>query len=104
MKTFNKLLLLNYKSKTLKSYLNLGSKLYYMNKDGGLSFFDVASNQVTEVLDNTTFVSIIKFLFHYFFPRNKNSSQGVLWIIFLAASIMDVCIQKRKQTQVRFFC
>ena len=39
-------------------YLNLGSKLYYMNKDGGLSFFDVASNKVTEVLDNTTFVSI----------------------------------------------
>ena len=69
MKTFNKLPLLNYKSKTLKSYLNLGSKLYYMNKDGGLSFFDVASNQVTEVLDNTTFVSIIKFLFHYFFPE-----------------------------------
>ena len=69
MKTFNKLLLLNYKSKTLKLYLNLGSKLYYMNKDGGLSFFDVASNQVTEVLDNTTFVSIIKFLFHYFFPE-----------------------------------
>ena len=29
-----------------------------MNKDGGLSFFDVASNKVTEVLDNTTFVSI----------------------------------------------
>ena len=104
MKTLNKLLLLNFKSKTFKLYLNLGTKLYYMNKDGGLSFFDVTSNQVTEVLDNTTFVSIIKFLVHLFSSRNKNPSQGISWIIFLAASIMDVCIRKRKQTKVRFFC
>ena len=32
-----------------------------MNKDGGLSVFDVKSNTTKEILDNTTFVSICTF-------------------------------------------
>lgn len=35
-----------------------GSKLYYMNQDGGLSYFDLNAGNTTEILDNTTFVSI----------------------------------------------
>ena len=35
-----------------------------MNKDGGLSVFDVKSNTTKEILDNTTFVSI-QYTFHY---------------------------------------
>ena len=38
--------------------LNLGSKLYYMNKDGGLSAFDVKTRITKEIMDNTTFVSL----------------------------------------------
>ena len=34
-----------------------GSKLYYMDKDGGLSYFDVTTGDTIERLDNTTFVS-----------------------------------------------
>ena len=33
-----------------------------MNKDGGLSVFDVKSNTTKEILDNTTFVSIHMYL------------------------------------------
>lgn len=57
-------------------YLNLGSKLYYMNKDGGLSFFDVASNKVTEVLDNTTFVSITCQLLSCFPDKMRTRVEG----------------------------
>ena len=47
-----------------------------MNKDGGLSVFDVKSNTTKEILDNTTFVSI---------PYNTNNSRiildvSVVWI------------------------
>ena len=35
-----------------------------MNKDGGLSVFDVKSNTTKEILDNTTFVSI-QYTFQY---------------------------------------
>ena len=35
----------------------LGSKLYYMNQNGGLSYFDIKTGNTTESLDNTTFVS-----------------------------------------------
>ena len=40
-----------------KNSVILGSKLYFMNKDGGLSVFDVKSKITKEILDNTTFVS-----------------------------------------------
>ena len=40
-----------------------------MNKDGGLSVFDVKSNTTKEILDNTTFVSI---------PSNMNNSRMIL--------------------------
>ena len=47
-----------------------------MNKDGGLSVFDVKSNTTKEILDNTTFVSI---------PYHTNNSRiildvSVVWI------------------------
>ena len=41
----------------LRRNFYLGSKLYYMNKDGGLSYFDVTNGDTIESLDNTTFVS-----------------------------------------------
>ena len=41
----------------LRRNFYLGSKLYYMNKDGGLSYFDVTTGDTVERLDNTTFVS-----------------------------------------------
>ena len=45
-----------------KNSVILGSKLYFMNKDGGLSVFDVKSKITKEILDNTTFVSIKKII------------------------------------------
>ena len=45
-----------------------------MNKDGGLSFFDVATSKVTEVLDNTTFVSI-----NYFILLDKIKEEKGQW-------------------------
>ena len=39
-----------------------------MNKDGGLSVFDMKSKLTKEVLDNTTFVSITLCLIH---PTSK---------------------------------
>ena len=65
---------MNFKSETFKLYFNLGSKLYFMNKDGGLSFFDVATSKVTEVLDNTTFVSI-----NYFILLDKIKEEKGQW-------------------------
>ena len=60
--------------KTLNNttFIHLGSKLYFMNKDGGLSVFDVKSKMTKEVLDNTTFVSIHLHLISCISKKIKN--------------------------------
>lgn len=55
-----------------------------MNKDGGLSVFDVKSNTTKEILDNTTFVSI---------PYNTNNSRIIL----------DVSVVWKQKTSVKSY-
>lgn len=55
-----------------------------MNKDGGLSVFDVKSNTTKEILDNTTFVSI---------PYNTNNSRIIL----------DVSVVWKQRTSVKSY-
>ena len=55
-----------------------------MNKDGGLSVFDVKSNTTKEILDNTTFVSI---------PYNTNNSRIIL----------DVSVVLKQKTSVKSY-
>ena len=55
-----------------------------MNKDGGLSVFDVKSNTTKEILDNTTFVSI---------PYNTSNSRIIL----------DVSVVWKQKTPVKSY-
>ena len=54
-----------------RPYFYLGSKLYYMNKEGGLSYFDVTTGTTVEKLDNTTFVSP---QLHSYFPMTTEGA------------------------------
>ena len=58
-----------------------------MNKDGGLSVFDVKSNTTKEILDNTTFVSI---------PSNMNNSRMILCRV-------DVCVGWKQKMSVKSY-
>ena len=75
------------------SDLYLGSQLYYMNQDGGLSSFDVNTGLTIETLDNTTFVSIM----------SCKASCYFLSLISLVYTIsLSVCILETRQTQIIF--
>ena len=72
-----------------KNSVILGSKLYFMNKDGGLSVFDVKSKITKEILDNTTFVSIKKIITCH--------SIHIIWFFFKYLYTNNLSLSERKQ-------
>ena len=81
-----------------KNSVILGSKLYFMNKDGGLSVFDVKSKITKEILDNTTFVSIKKIItchsIHIIWFFFKNTYTQIFFLFLRGNKIFFYRIKK----------